>query len=341
MLRRAAVIAAAVVFTAANFGAAGANKPDDKTSPGPLPSFSPAGGVFTDAVLVSLKSDAPSSVIRFTLDGSEPSSKSEAFNGGIKLTATTLVRARIFEPGKPAGPVSSQTYTVLEKDLAAFASNLPLVILNTFGREVEHDTKIPASVRFIDTESGHSSLLSAADFDGRGDVNLRGNTSLRYFKRSFSFKTRDESWKARSVPILDFPKDSDWVLYAPYPDKTLIRDVLAYDLSRQMGRYASRTRFVELFLNQVGGRLGRRHYMGVYVLEEKIKRSAGRVNLQKLGTNDNSEPNITGGYIFKKDHWDSAGNVTPTVDGRPNGFGGGSGTRYGYPTGPEDRKSVV
>ena len=334
-LRQMAAIAAAVLFTAANCGAAGANRPDDKTPAVPLPSFSPAGGVFSDAVILNLKSDASSSVIRFTLDGSEPSAKSEAFNSEIKLTATTLVRARVFESNKPAGPVASQTYTVLEKELAAFTSNLPLVILNTFGREVEHDTKIPASVRFIDTESGHSSLLRAADFDGRGDVNLRGNTSLRYLKRSFSFKTRDESWKAKSVPILGFPKDSDWVLYAPYPDKTLIRDVLAYDLSRQMGRYASRTRFVELFLNQVGGRLGRRHYMGVYVLEEKIKRSAGRVNIQKLGTNDNSEPNITGGYIFKKDHWDSAGNVTPTVDGRPNGFGGGSGTRYGYPTGPE------
>jgi hypothetical protein len=302
---------------------------------GAAPSFSPTSGVFVDKVLVSLSVTGPAAVIRFTLDGSEPSFKSEAYADPIRLTGTTLVKARVFEGNRPAGPATSQTYTVIEKELEKFTSNLPLVILNTFGHEVERQSKISASARFIDTKNGSSSLLAAPNFDGRGDVNLRGNTSLRYLKRSFALKTRDESWQARSVSILGFPKDSDWVLYAPYPDKTLIRDVLAYDLSRQMGRYASRTKFVELFLNQVGGRLSKRHYMGVYVLEEKIRRSADRVNIHKLGTNDNAEPNITGGYIFKKDHWDTAGNVTPTVDGRPMGFGGGSGSRYGYPTGPD------
>jgi hypothetical protein len=300
----------------------------------PAPEFSPAGGVFADTVLVSLKAEKPGATIRFTLDGSEPTARAEAFSGPIRLTATTLVRARLFEGGKAAGLTASQTYTVIEKELTGFTSNLPLVILNTFGHEVERENKLPASVRFIDTKDGRSTLVRAADFDGRGDVNLRGNTSLRYLKRSFALKTRDESWQAQAVSILGFPKDSDWILYAPYPDKTLIRDVLAYDLSRQMGRYASRTKFVELFLNQVGGRLGRRHYMGVYVLEEKIKRGKDRVNLQKLGTNDNAAPQITGGYIFKKDHWDTMGNVTPTVEGRPGGFGGGSGNRSGYPTGP-------
>jgi len=301
---------------------------------GPTPAFAPSGGVFADTIRVSLKAEAPAAVIRFTLDGSEPSLKSEAFSQPLRLTATTLVRARIFEGNKPAGPVATQTYTVIEKELESFTSNLPLVILNSFGREVEHDNKLPASARFIDTEGGRSSLLRPADFDGRGDLKLRGNTSLRYLKRSFALKTRDDSGRAKSVSILSFPKDSDWVLYAPYPDKTLLRDVLAYDLSRQMGRYASRTKFVELFLNQVGGKLGKRHYMGVYVLEEKIKRGKDRVNIQKLGTNDNAEPNITGGYIFKKDHWDTPGSVRPTVEGMPGGFGGGSGNRYGYPTGP-------
>ncbi|PYJ03155.1 MAG: hypothetical protein DME25_13180 [Verrucomicrobia bacterium] len=110
--------------------------------------------------------------------------------------------------------------------------------------------------------------------------------------------------------------------------------MLAYDLSRQLGQYASRTKFVEVFLNQVGGKLTRRHYLGVYVLEEKIKRAGSRVNLQKLRQEDNAEPEITGGYIFKKDHWDTYGEVSPTLDGRPNGFGPSSGPRYGYPTGP-------
>src|SRR6185503_13738433 len=87
-----------------------------------------------------------------------------------------------------------------------------------------------------------------------------------------------------------------------YSDKTLIRDALAYELSNKMGRYAPRTRFVELYLDRSGGKLGPRDYMGVYVLVEKIKRGKNRVNIAELQGSDATEPNISGGYIFKRDH---------------------------------------
>src|SRR5207253_9481016 len=143
-----------------------------------------------------------------------------------------------------------------------------------------------------------STLAGPADFDGRGDLNVRGHTSLRYPKHSYHFKSRDDEKNALKVPIFGFPKDSDWVLYAPYSDKTLMRDVLGYELSNQMGRYAARTKFLEVFLNVNGGKLSRRDYLGVYVFEEKIKRSKHRVDIEKLGPNDNTEPNVTGGYII-------------------------------------------
>src|SRR6185436_20703746 len=47
---------------------------------------------------------------------------------------------------------------------------------------------------------------------------------------------------------------------------------------------------------------GPRDYMGVYVLVEKIKRGKNRVNIAELSGSDTSEPNISGGYIFKRDH---------------------------------------
>ena len=43
-----------------------------------------------------------------------------------------------------------------------------------------------------------------------------------------------------------------------------MRNVLIYSLSNDMGRYAPRSEFVELYLNK--------EYRGVYVLMEKIKR---------------------------------------------------------------------
>ena len=38
---------------------------------------------------------------------------------------------------------------------------------------------------------------------------------------------------------------------------------------------------------------------------EKIKRDKNRVDIEELAPDDNAEPEITGGYIFKKDKLDS------------------------------------
>ena len=100
-------------------------------------------------------------------------------------------------------------------------------------------------------------------------------TSLRFRNRrhpknSFTLKITDEDGDPRKVSVLGLPAESDWVLYAPYPDKTLMRDVLAYEISSRMGQWAPRTRFVEVFVNQTGTRLSRRDYVGVYALVEII-----------------------------------------------------------------------
>jgi hypothetical protein len=70
------------------------------------------------------------------------------------------------------------------------------------------------------------------------------------------------------------PADGDWVLYAPYNDRTLMRNVLAYETARSLGRYAPRTRFVELHLN--------RRYHGIYVLTEKVELGDDRVEGKAL-----------------------------------------------------------
>jgi hypothetical protein len=322
------------VLSCAWAGAAQAPETLAPSTNGPAPQFAPVGGVFSQPVSVRLSGAPAGAVVRYTLDGSDPTESAETAQKDLRLTVTTLIKARVFTGAHPAGPLVSQTYTLIDAELEKFRANVPVVILNTFGQEILHSQKVLGSIRVLAPTNGSASLTGPADFDGRGELHLRGNSSLRYLKRSYGVKTRDDSGQARAASIVGLPKDSDWILYAPYPDKTLLRDVLAYDLSRQMGHYASRTRFVEVFVNQVGGKLSMRHYAGVFVLEEKIKRAKERVNLQKLGPEDNAEPNITGGYIFKKDHFDTYEEVTPTVEGRPMGFGGNSGQRYGYPTGP-------
>src|SRR3989442_13905918 len=114
-------------------------EPELNTIPtGPLPRFTPEGGIFTEAVSLQLAAGSPSAAVRYSLDGTEPAAKSEGYATTLNLTSTALVRARVFQGNQPAGPTVSQTYTFLDRDLETFRSNLPLVIINTFGHEIEH-----------------------------------------------------------------------------------------------------------------------------------------------------------------------------------------------------------
>jgi hypothetical protein len=108
-------------------------------------------------------------------------------------------------------------------------------------------------------------------YRGRIGIEVRGQSSRQFPKQAWSLELRDRKGDNRDVPLLGMPADDDWILYAGYNDKTLMRNVLAYETARRLGRYASRTRFVEVTLN------GRYH--GVYVLMEKPKLTDDRVDL--------------------------------------------------------------
>jgi hypothetical protein len=277
------------------------------------PKFSIRGGLYTNAVSVKLSVDTTSEVIRYTLDGSEPTSASPEYSSPIDISGPTLLKAKAFGSGSTSGPTATEAYSFMDPGLAAFSSNLPLIVLDTFGERVPYGQKIPVAARFVDAKTGRSSLLGSPDFEGLGEINVRGHTSLRFPKHSYHFQTKHEGKTSPKVALLGLPKESDWVLYAPYVDKSLIRDVLGYELSNQIGRYAARTRLVEVFLNDSHGQLTQRHYLGVYVFEEKIKRGKNRVAIEKLTPEDSTEPNISGGYIIKKDHSDQVDNPDDSI----------------------------
>ena len=106
-------------------------------------------------------------------------------------------------------------------------------------------------------------------------IEIRGKSSQMFPKKQYGFETRDQENEDMDVSLLDMPEEEDWILQAPYSDKSLIRNVLIYDLSREIGRYASRVKFVELTLNDVND--------GVYVFMEKLKRDKNRIDINDLG----------------------------------------------------------
>ncbi len=268
----------------------------------PIPVFVAHGGVFRNAARLELATRE--GTVRYTLDGSEPNANSPEYTQPVTLSRSTLVKARTFLRDHAPSPVVTETFSLADAGPAEFTSNLPIVIINSFGRYISANNKSAVSVRFIPPRNGRAAALGPAEFDGRAIVNLRGYSTLRQPKNSLTVRLKDDNGDKVKAGLFGLPKESDWVLYAPYSDKTLLRDALAYELSNQMGRYAPRTRFVEVYIDRNGGRLSDSDYAGVFVLVERIKFSKQRLNVEPVQPGDNTEPAITGGYLFKRDHSD-------------------------------------
>jgi hypothetical protein len=78
-----------------------------------------------------------------------------------------------------------------------------------------------------------------------------------------------------------------------------MRNALAYAVSNSIGRWAAKTRFVEVFLVEDGGQVKPGDYKGVYTLAETIKRDPARLDIPKLDPAVTSGPGLTGSYILR------------------------------------------
>lgn len=174
-----------------------------------------------------------------------------------------------------------------------YSNKVPNVYISTKGNTIVNEPKVQSiiQIQFGDTIVFRSNI----------GIEYRGSTSFRLFdQKSYGIELRDAVDNDTDSVIMDFPKQSDFILYAPANDKALIRNTLIYDLSNQIGMYAARTKYVQLYIDG--------EYLGLYVLMEKIKRDKSRVNITKMASTDNSGSAITGGYILKIDK--SAGDNT-------------------------------
>ncbi|MBN2893957.1 MAG: CotH kinase family protein [Bacteroidales bacterium] len=188
------------------------------------------------------------------------------------------------------------------------SSNLPIILINTLGQTIPDEPKIYAFMQIIHNGNGNLNYLSDIPaFEGNIGIETRGSSSQWVsLKKSYGIETYKEFGVDTSVSIFGMPAEEDWVLIANFSDKSLMRNALSYELSRQMGNYASRTKFVEVFING--------HYRGVYMFAEKIKRDAGRVDIAKLNPDEITGDELTGGYILKIDKTtggDEGGFVSP------------------------------
>jgi hypothetical protein len=280
-------------------------RPNASSGPGFAPeiTFSRLSGNFMEPFTVQLSSAPTGAVIRYTLDGTLPSSSSPLYDAPLLITNTTRVRARAYQEGLLPGPPRSEVYLRLLTNTLDFTSTLPVLVMDTFGRPMP----VSGNLSFVhlslhEPVQGKTSLTNPPTLTTRAGFRVRGSTSAGMPQQSFALQFLDEFDAEKHLPILGLPADSDWILYAPNAyDPVMIHNPFVHQLSRDMGRYSSRTRFVEVFVVRGAGRVRNTYYNGLYVLEEKIKIGKHRVDIDHIAAEDLKPPAVTGGYLLKVD----------------------------------------
>ncbi|MFY0606633.1 MAG: CotH kinase family protein [Cyclobacteriaceae bacterium] len=181
------------------------------------------------------------------------------------------------------------------------ASNLPIILIETVdNREIPDEPKIAADMSIIYRGAGEQTLLTDisnseyVNYRGKIQIEVRGSTSQDLPKKQYSFTTYDNAYLNKdNVSLLGFPEENDFILNGLAFEPSLIRDYLTYNLARDLGEYVTRTQYCEVVLNG--------DYVGLYVLQEKIKADNNRVDINKVDPEDNQLPNLSGGYIIKSD----------------------------------------
>eukprot|EP00963_Diacronema_lutheri_P007859 scaffold682_cov363-Pavlova_lutheri.AAC.10 len=212
----------------------------------------------------------------------------------------------------PYGPVGAFSKSYVEHgigEIAGFKSNLPLVVVRTAdGRGVTNEERILGHMWISSclqkdpfTNDDEASVVVSSsvpsetrctpydypDYDGKIGLNIRGRSSQLYPKKQY----RMELWSEGSTSmedrddvnhvLLGLPADDDWIIHGPYVDRSFMRNTLAFELSRSMGHWAPRWKYVELYLNQSGeDEMKDWQYDGLYYIGETIKRGDHRVNVE-------------------------------------------------------------
>ena len=157
---------------------------------------------------------------------------------------------------------------------------IPVVHITTEdGKAIDSkEDYVKASFRFEDPSRFYTDQETV---EITGKIKGRGNTTWGMPKKPYRIKL-DE--KAR---LFGFPGDKDWILLANYSDKTLLRNILAMEISRLCGMsWTPRMLSVDVYLNG--------EYIGVYTFCDHKEVAPDRVNIEVA-----TETDIEGGYYLE------------------------------------------
>ncbi|MDS1032904.1 CotH kinase family protein [Porphyromonadaceae sp. NP-X] len=163
-------------------------------------------------------------------------------------------------------------------------TNLPTVSIHTENSQdvVSKDVYLKGIVNFI-SDNGNTIYTDSTSIKGRG------NASWNFPKKPYKLKLYNK------VNLLGMPaKAKEWTLINNYGDKTLMRNMLAFKVSKMLDMpYTPAGTCVDVILNG--------EYKGTYQLCDQIEVQKNRVNITEMEPTDIALPNLSGGYLLEVD----------------------------------------
>ena len=181
------------------------------------------------------------------------------------------------------------------------STNLPIVWVEVRGKTIDRYERIDARMKIIDNGPGKLNYADTVahpgqhiDYQGHIALCYRGNSTYNDSpKKPYSFRTLTGPMKyasKRKVKILGMGRDDNWALLAPYADKSMMRDLLTYELMRPWMGFTPHGRYCEVILDGT--------YYGVYILSEIVSKGRHRLDLIKPRSEGED---ITGDYLLEVD----------------------------------------
>jgi hypothetical protein len=236
----------------------------------------------------------------------EPTATSPEYALPITIDQSMLVRAAIFSAdGSARGPITDAYYARLAPALFSFTSQLPVLVIDSLGAGtlIKDELDHPSWLFSYPARGSTQPVFGASpDLVSPLTTSVRGSSSADFPKKGYNVKFTDPAGDKRAQTLFDLSAHEKWAFVAPWSfDLTYINNAFVYSLSNQIGRWAPRTRLVEVFFNGNGGDVDAADYAGIYVITDRVEIAENRVDLHELNKSDVSGAAVTGGYILKID----------------------------------------
>ncbi|MBR4643555.1 MAG: CotH kinase family protein [Bacteroidaceae bacterium] len=170
-------------------------------------------------------------------------------------------------------------------------TDLPTVSIHT---EAGYDPKdkVTEMPSFITITYDGGTRIQEYPITARG----RGNASWGFPKKPWRIKFNDgkSHYMLKGSPQESPSKAKKWTLINNYGDKTLMRNCLAFEISKRLNAlYTPYCQPVDVIMNG--------EYKGCYQLCDQISVDKNRVPVTEMEPWDNEEPELTGGYLIEVD----------------------------------------